>query len=169
MTILNPEHLLQQADRLLRAVSPGPPRQVDVRRAESAAYYGLFHFTLTALADEVVGITLRTTSRYALVYRAIDHSALKKLCVEASLPRPSRKFRPYVPSAGLGPDIHSFAVAVVELQDRRHLADYDPLSRLRPRDARLAIATARSAITRFKAAPPENQKLFLTLLLCPPR
>lgn len=169
MPILNPEHLFQQAERLLRAVSPGQPRQVDLRRAESTAYYGLFHFTLTALADEVVGVTLRTTSRYALVYRTIDHGTLKKLCLEASRPRPSGKFQRYVPPGGFGPDIHSFAVAVVDLQDRRHQADYDPLSRLRPSDAHLVIATARSAITRFKAAPEDSRKLFLTLLLCPPR
>jgi hypothetical protein len=58
---------------LLSAPPPaGPRRQVDIRRAISVAYYGLFHFTLTAADDEVVGSSQRATTRYALVYRSLD-------------------------------------------------------------------------------------------------
>ena len=53
MPILNAEHLLDQAARLIVSPQPGPPRQVDIRRSISAAYYGLFHALLTAAADSV--------------------------------------------------------------------------------------------------------------------
>jgi hypothetical protein len=42
MAILNPEHLLQQAERLIQPPPAGPPRQVDLRRAISGAYYDAF-------------------------------------------------------------------------------------------------------------------------------
>jgi hypothetical protein len=77
MTILNPEHLLQQAVRLLVSPQPGPVRQVDIRRAMATAYYGIFHMVLIAAADSVVGRVHRATARYARVYRSIEHKDLK--------------------------------------------------------------------------------------------
>jgi hypothetical protein len=52
VTILNPDHLFDQADRLIVSTA-GPPRQVDLRRAISAAYYGVFHIVATAVADQL--------------------------------------------------------------------------------------------------------------------
>src|ERR1051326_8403917 len=83
VAILDPEHLLEQAQRLAEPPSAGPPRQVDVRRAISAAYYAVFHATLAAAADQFVGVTKRATSQYALVYRSVDHKTLRELCLEA--------------------------------------------------------------------------------------
>jgi hypothetical protein len=39
LAILNPEHLFEQAEKLVIPPPAGPPRQVDIRRAVSAAYY----------------------------------------------------------------------------------------------------------------------------------
>src|SRR5262249_25719796 len=53
VAILDPEHLFDQADRLVAPPPAGPPRQADVRRAISAAYYAVFHGTLAAVADHL--------------------------------------------------------------------------------------------------------------------
>src|SRR5215216_7618181 len=45
VAILNPEHLFDQAEKLILSPPAGRPRQVDIRRAISAAYYGVFHAT----------------------------------------------------------------------------------------------------------------------------
>jgi hypothetical protein len=42
-----------------------------------------------------------------------------------------------------------FAAAVVELQDKRHATNYDPLIHIRRADAELIIRTARSAPSWF--------------------
>lgn len=168
MTVLNPGHLFDQAQRLVASAS-GPPRQVDLRRAISTAYYGVFHFTLAALGDLFIGSSQRTSRRYALVYRSIDHRTLKEICIEVQKPSPSKRYAAYAPSIDLGPHVRAFAVAVTDLQDKRHRADYDPAARFRTSDARFAIVAARRAIERFELADPEFQKLFLTFLLCPPR
>ena len=169
MTTLNPDHLIEQAERLIVPPRGGSPRQVDLRRAVSAAYYGLFHFCLTMAADEFVGITRRATSRYALVYRSINHRSLRDLCLEAQKRTPPVRFLPWVPGGGFGTDIQAFAEAASELQQKRHLADYDPQPRLTTLDAKLAIGLARSAIRRFQAPSAEHRRVFLTLLVCPPR
>jgi hypothetical protein len=79
------------------------------------------------------------------------------------------KYQPYLPRNGLGLKIQAFASAFLELQEKRHRADYDPVGRMKTSDAKLAIATAYSAIARFDRASPARRKAFLTLLLFPPR
>lgn len=169
MAILNPQHLFEQADRLLIAPPAGPPRQVDLRRAISAAYYAVFHYILGAAADDFVGVTKRTTKRYTLVYRSIDHRGLRELCVESKKPNLSAKYQRYAPANGMGPNIQAFASALIELQEKRHSADYNPSIRLKTSDVKLVIATARSAIGRFEKAGEGRRKAFLALLLFPPQ
>jgi hypothetical protein len=55
MPVLNPDHLFDQAERLVATTAGGAPRQADLRRAVSSVYYGLFHAILTAAADLFVG------------------------------------------------------------------------------------------------------------------
>jgi hypothetical protein len=163
------EHLFEQAYRLAAGSTTGRPRQVDLRRAISSAYYGLFHFVLASLADEFVGINQRASNRYALVYRSVDHRTLKDLCIEAKKRNPSGRYLRYLPPGGFGAEIQEFSVFAVELQERRHSADYDPLARFRRSDVTLSIDTARDAIRLLASASTQRRKTFLTLLLCPPR
>jgi hypothetical protein len=169
VAILNSDHLIEQAEKLVDPPPAGPPRQVDVRRAISAAYYAVFHYILAQAGDEFDGKTKRATRRYSLVYRSIGHRALKELCIEAKKPTPAARYRNYIPPRGLGSNIQAFASALVELQEKRHAADYDPSSRVKTSDAQVAIATARSAIRRFAAASVVRRKTFLNLLSFPPR
>ncbi len=169
MTILSPEHLFDQADKLIAAPIAGRPRQVDLRRAISSAYYGLFHATLTAAADNFVGRAQRSTLEYGLVYRSVDHKSLRDLCLEVQKATLPAKYRGYEPAGGFGPDIRVFAAGMIELQDARHAADYDPMLRFKTADARLAISTGRSALTRFARASARRRGRFLSLLLFSPR
>jgi hypothetical protein len=73
MPIPNSDHLLDQATRLIAPTASGVPRQADLRRAISTAYYGLFHAVCAAAADEFVGTGQRTSGRYSLVYRRVEH------------------------------------------------------------------------------------------------
>lgn len=170
MAILNPDHLLEQAEYLLQARdSRGLVRQANRRRAISTAYYAVFHFTLTAAADEVVGNARRNTPRYALVYRSVDHKALEVLCKVAGSAQLSERYAKYAPQNGFGANIREFASLVVQLKEKRNSADYDPTHWVKIADARKAIDTARSAVRRFKSANAPRRQAFLTLLLFPPR
>lgn len=168
MAILNPDHLFEQASKLISAQA-GRPRQADIRRAISAAYYAIFHATITGAVDQFVGVTNRDRSRYGLVYRSVSHAWLRDLCKEVQKPALSNRFKPYAPSTGFGPNITTFAAAVVELQEKRHSADYDVMIRVNRSDAALAIATAQAALKRFSKASRTRRLAFLSLLLFPPR
>jgi uncharacterized protein (UPF0332 family) len=131
MSVPNTEHLLEQADRLIANESRGAPRQIDLRRAISNAYYAVFHAIAAYTADTIVGRKYRSTPRYALAYRNVEHRTLRSLCDEVPKNKRTAKYLQYVPDDGFGSDIVAFAAAVVELQEKRHLADYDPLFRVR--------------------------------------
>lgn len=165
MTKINPDHLLEQAQRLIALPSARAPRQVDLRRAISAAYYAVFHAVLGAAADEFVGKTKQSTIQYTLVYRSVAHSTLRSICENATKPKMPGKYARYVPSGGFDNNIQRFAAAVLELQERRHGADYDPSTRFKMSDATVAISTARSAVDNFRAATADGKTAFLTLLL----
>lgn len=169
MAVLNPDHLFEQATKLVAPPPAGAPRQADLRRAISTAYYAVFHYLLTAGADEFVGRTSRATPRYALVYRSVDHRSVRLLCDEAKKMNLPAKYSKYLPPNGLGPNIQAFATALVDLQEKRHSADYDPLIRVTTSDARLAIATAKSAVRRFRFTSATRRKTFLALLFFAPR
>jgi hypothetical protein len=113
VAILNPDHFFQQAERLIVPPSAGAPRQVDIRRAISAAYYGVFHATLMAAADQFVGVSKRSSSQYGLVYRSVDHKWLRILCGEIKKPRLGPKCVPHAPAGGFGADVSMFAGAVL--------------------------------------------------------
>ena len=168
MTIPNVEHLLDQANRLIAPTGRGAPRQVDLRRAISNAYYALFHEVCTAGADQVIGRRRRSEALYALVYRSIDHRGLRQLCEDLVKPTLPAKYNRHVPGGFSHLGVGFFSFAVVDLQTKRHSADYDPMIRLNVSDARMAIRTARRALTLFRMVARER-RVFLILLLFPPR
>lgn len=169
MAVLNSSHLLEQASLLVSATPGRKPRQVNLRRAVSSAYYAVFHHILTAASDEFVGKGLRTDARYNLVYRSIDHAAVRRTCLEAARPVPSAKFQNYLPAEGFEPAIRSFANIFVRLQELRHQADYDPSQSMTSVDGMFSIYLAQNAIAEFDASSVEGKRLLLTILLFSPR
>ena len=169
MAVLNPDHLFDQADRLTTPPAGGAPRQADLRRSISSVYYGIFHAVLTEAADDFVGRTKRHTLRYALLYRSINHRTLRAICEELAKTNLPDKYRRFEPRGGFGPDLKALAAAVIELQEKRHSADYDPHYRASLSDAVLAVKAGRTALVRFRSANRTKRKAFLSLIVFSPR
>jgi hypothetical protein len=160
VALLNPDELFSQADLLL-----SHPNEVDFRRAISAAYYGLFHAVLTAAADQALGFQFRWHRIYSYVYRSVSHTSLREVCEAINKSALPAKFRPFAPEGGFDNHLRQFAAVVVELQEKRYIADYDPVATVPKSDAETVIRMARAALTRFYTADPEHKVIFLTLLL----
>jgi len=79
-----------------------------------------------------------------------------------------RQVQSYAPSAGFGANMAAFAAATLDLQQRRHAADYDVMIRMNKSDASVAIATARAALSRLSATSAPERLAFLSLLLFAP-
>jgi uncharacterized protein (UPF0332 family) len=169
LALINPEHLFVQADAFLLQIDRGSLRQADLRRAFSNAYYGVFHAILTAAADEVVGRRVRGSPLWTLAYRSISHQRLRILCEQIDKNNLKQKIKSCEPTGGFDLHTQTIARAVVELQDRRHAADYDPSQSFLQTDARAALQTARSAVNRLAHLKADQRRAFLYLLLFEPR
>ena len=163
--IISPDHLLEQAERLTVRQSGGAPRQVDLRRAISSAYYGLFHAVLTEAADTMLGKKDRNTPAYELIYRSIKHDSVRKVCESVRNPNLPLRLAKYQPPGGFGAELQTFAEEVIERQGKRHAADYDPLFRVRTSDVNVAVREARTALDEFRKASVNQRKAFVLLVL----
>lgn len=172
MAVVNPDHLLDQATRLTASSGKGTPRQADLRRAISTAYYAVFHEILAGAADSFAGRANRQTPNYALIYRSIEHKSLRAVCETLKRAKPPQKlpdrYSRYSPSGGFG-EIVAVATAIAELNEKRQEADYDPLYRSSLSDALAAIATARDALALLRSANRTRRAAFFSLIVFPPR
>ena len=146
------ESLLVTARKLAKATSKRP-RQDDLKRAVSTAYYALFHAIARSNADRLIGASAnRADEAWRHTYRALNHTDAFRACGRL------RQLRFPVGLIDVGDAFRS-------LQEERHKADYDPMHRVTLADARAAIDSADIGIATLKAASRKDQISFAAQLL----
>lgn len=137
--------------RKLARASPMKPRQAELRRSVSTAYYALFHALAENAADLLVGVGQgRGNEAWVHVYRALDHGFAKSVCREL------RK---------LPPAVTGCADEFIELQEIRHKADYDPGARFTRAEALDWVNRSEAAIAKLQSASRGDRKAFSVQLL----
>jgi hypothetical protein len=152
--------LIEQAQHLAKR-EPNRPRQASLRRAVSTAYYALFHMLINEVALKFVPnspVWLRDQAQ-----RAFTHGEMRNACEQFSK---SPKTYSHLLVPPLEAELQSIAAAFVELQQRRHAADYD-LSQTFDRSTVLrAIELAKGAMSDWnKVRNTPNSNVFLAALL----
>ena len=146
------DDFLATARRLAKA-SPKKPRQADLRRAISTAYYALFHAIARDAADLIVGTgQSRAEAAWAHTYRALEHGFAKNACSQMR-------------GLGFPAALCSCADAFANLQQARHNADYDPIHRITRVEALAAIEQAAQAIRDLMASSRKDRRAFAVQLL----
>jgi len=154
------DELLQQAVELAHK-DPTSPKQVDLRRAVSTAYYAVFHL----LISETISNWSRASSRDALG-RMFDHGMMKKVSRRISDPK-------LFPFGGedsiLVQNLKTVAQSFVQLQDQRHIADYDNSTFWTSNEAVTEVTKAANAFAAWKSIQNENiaQDYLVSLLIRP--
>lgn len=110
------EDLIDHAILLSELNLPNDPKQVDLRRAVSAAYYALFHLLTTEAAQNWKHQSQR--SRFA---RMFEHGRMKTCSSKVS----SRPIPTDPAEAAIATNLKLVADSFVTLQQARHSADYD--------------------------------------------
>lgn len=159
---MNPAHLIDQAVALAtRGV--GRPRQTDLRRAVSAAYYAVFH----QLTQDAARRVAADPKLRRLVARQLDHGtmkALSKLFGDGTPPGSLRELVPTVPDP-----LRDVANLFVLLQQARHTADYDlrAATDLNRQEALNLVEQARAALQLWATVrdTPAGEVFLLALLL----
>ncbi|GLK70842.1 hypothetical protein KHC23_08750 [Ancylobacter dichloromethanicus] len=146
------EDLLATARRLAKA-SPKKPRQADLKRAISTAYYAVFHAVARNNADLLIGTSAdRPDKAWTQTYRALEHGSAKSACGQLR-------------NLGFPPALCLVGDVFVTLQEARHKADYDPRHRVTRADALTAANEAAAALSALKAADRKDRKALAILLL----
>lgn len=160
---LEPDALIAVARTLAGGGNAGNPSvttDTELRRAVSCAYYAIFHTLCRAYADALAGAHVGSQlgrDAWNMAYRSIDHGQARSKCSDGSN---MRRF---------GPDIQDFAGRFVELQQRRHEADYDAGTIFSQPQVNQIIDDAENALMGFNNAPPDEIRLFITYLASRPR
>jgi hypothetical protein len=109
------DDLIEHAIFLSELNLPLDPKQVNLRRAASAAYYGLFHL----LTGEAAGNWKHQSQRDRFA-RMFDHGRMKT-CSSRVSSRPLPVDPAEIPVAA---DLRLVADSFIKLQQARHIADY---------------------------------------------
>jgi hypothetical protein len=152
--------LIEQAQHLATR-ERGKPRQASLRRAVSAAYYALFHLLANEGASRFVPNSPERLR--AQTHRAFAHGEMKNACKQT------------IKSSGallgllispLEAELKTVAEVFVELQQQRHLADYDLSQSYNGIDVLGIIAKANTAISAWnRVRNTPNANVFLAALL----
>ena len=150
---MNPEDLIRIARHLAAGGvggRRGRPRQAELRRAVSAAYYALFHALARCCADMLVGSTpaRRRQPAWERAYRSLEHGVAKDRCNNQ---REMRQF----PA-----EIQDFGQWFVVIQRYRHQADYVPEATFSRSQVLELISEADRAIAGFRRADTIDQRAF---------
>ena len=164
-----PADLLAQA-RSLATSDPNRPKQANLRRAVSSAYYALFHFLTEEAAKNFIGAGQQDRMRRDLARRAVAHTRLKDVCQEFLKPKPRDLLKPYWPSTGTpgSNDMGTVCDNLMNLQVLRHIADYDfsvSVSRSQALDACEKTKEAMDSWNKVKASHPDVVALFAMCVL----
>jgi uncharacterized protein (UPF0332 family) len=152
------DDLLRQAIQLVHK-EPKNPKQASLRRAVSTAYYALFHLLVSESVTNWGRVNLR-----APLGRAFDHGPMK----EASKRVQNTDRFPFV---GEDPSVvqklRFIARTFVELQDKRHEADYNNTVFWTRIDALTQVEKAEKAFLQWKLIREEQiaQAYLVSLLV----
>ena len=141
--------------RKLANASPRRPRQADLKRAVSTAYYALFQAIAKDAADMIAGVGQnRPEKAWVQTYRSLQHSAARLACGS-------------VRDRGFPQPLITTADTFVKLQVLRHSSDYDPEYRVTRLEVLQVIDLAENAIRFIKSCPRRDRLAFAVLLLFP--
>ena len=152
--ILEATDFIATARELADTTRVGRPRETNLRRAVSTAYYALFHCLAACCADTVVGGigSNRNMRAWYRTYRALEHGIVRNRCLH----RDTANF----PGA-----IQAFANVFVAMQGRRHDADYAPDVTFTKAEVVRDIARAADAISSFSSVNLTDRRAFAVHVL----
>jgi hypothetical protein len=161
------DHLMEQAEHLVAVDGSGRPRQANLRRAVSSAYYAPFHSLTDAATRQFVGTSADRIRLRRHAARAFQHKVMLDAAKAFAKGALDPRLAPALPSANVTADLQAVAYAFVRAQEERHAADYNLIAPLTRARAQHVVQQVRGAIARLPAATAtvEGQYFLLSLLI----
>ena len=147
---MNPRDLIRIAKQLASGTvggRRGRPRQTELRRAVSAAYYALFHALALSCANLLSG-TDRSRPSWEQIYRGLEHGHARNQCNDQS------------GMTAFPVDIRYFGRRFVYTQGLRQHADYSPDASYSRRWVMQLIDETETALSSFENATNTDRRAF---------
>ncbi|HEV3270697.1 MAG TPA: hypothetical protein VGZ93_00780 [Candidatus Methylacidiphilales bacterium] len=157
--------LLAQADDLL-GKDKKKPKQANVRRAASTAYYALFHFLADKVTRTLAGATNDVVEVRTWLARALEHSTMSKVCKFFGNAN-DKNFKSFASKLNFTSqrDLEKIARAFVELQELRHSADYDLSEPITRAEADSAVKQTENVFKLWSGLEKQYPKLLVIFCL----
>ncbi len=164
------QDLLDQARSLAKVDIRGKPKQANLRRAVSAAYYALFHFLVGEVCRGVVGTQHQARGYRHSLARAFGHTTMKDACRSFAAGQLPQSVVGPLPKSSAGSyvvlkPIQKISATFSYLQEERHLADYDLAKQFKRSDVLALIEQTAAHIEEFSSLSPSHDRQFFLLCL----
>ncbi len=161
------DDLLGQANFLLQ-LDTRRPKQANLRRAVSAAYYALFHFLIEEATLLTVGTANAAKPLRQLVGRGFSHTAMRSASAEIGKGTPIDLLKPLWPKYDVAASIElqKLARAFVILQQERHRADYDLSRPFTRSEAEKLVEQTRDAFDNWNKLKRNDRELARFYAMC---
>lgn len=154
------DDLLEQATTLA-TLDPRRPKQANLRRAVSSAYYALFHM----LSGESAGLYAGEFGLVARICRTHNHGDMKKVSAQFGANKLPKALQPRA-AYSTPADLKVVADAFVSLQQARHEADYDLTRTFTRTEAIDIVDQARNAFAAWeRVKKSDDARLYLACFL----
>ncbi len=155
---------------MLAKVDARKPKQANLRRAVSSAYYALFHYLVDESCCLLFGSQHGQAAYRHALGRAFAHGVMKQACLSFAGGTWKDAVRKRLPCDATGKyavqaSIRAIARAFAEWQEKRNLADYDRNERFKRSEVLLLVEQAKDRTARFTALPMSDDKRFFLACL----
>jgi uncharacterized protein (UPF0332 family) len=152
------DDLLRQALQLIHK-EPRNPKQASLRRAVSTAYYAIFHLLINEAVANWKQVSLR-----AALGRAFDHNIMK---AASNRIQDTRQFAFAGENPRLVAALKDVAKTFVQLQEKRHIADYDNTTFWTKTEALAQVKSAERAFETWEPirSHPTAQAYLVSLII----
>ena len=162
--------LLQQAESLARLDQRGAPRQANLRRAVSSAYYALFYYLVDEACRAVMGSQHSQQGYRHALARSFVHSTMKSACGSfgrTQLPDTIVKSLPEDPNGKypVADEIKNISSLFKEIQLKRHQADYDLSEKFQRSEVLALIQEVEQQVQDFSKLPRSDDRQFFLICL----
>jgi uncharacterized protein (UPF0332 family) len=157
--------LLFQA-KTLATLDTKRPKQANLRRAVSAAYYAVFHYLVEQACRVLMGTQHEQRAYRQVLARAFSHGTMKAACTSLAGGTMKSAVAKGLPAHFVVPrEIRALARTLTDAQDWRHEADYDLTVPFFRADVLTMIQQVETDIQGFNNLPPSNEKSFFLACL----
>lgn len=156
------DDLLEQAQQLAH-LDPKRPKQANLRRAVSSAYYALFHHLIDESSSFLLGTKSDNLRRQ--LARNYEHGQMKSAAADFANPKGAGAWRSVLPTPP-STALQFVASTFVQLQEARHDADYNLSRTLSRVEVDALVTQSQTAFARWKTIRGTDEaNAFLVALL----